>query len=147
VSDRAPSGGSKPDPVGELSFRVTVKDAEIGKFSECTGLTVEYETLDYQEGGQNSFTHKFRSRLKYPNLVLKRGVTSEDALFKWFFASKKMGSRGEMTIELIAPDGGIVRRWAVAEPLPVKWTGPNLNAGSSSVATETLEVAHHGFLP
>jgi hypothetical protein len=27
----------------------------------------------------------------------------------------------------------------------VKWAGPNLNAGSDSAATETLEIAHGGF--
>ena len=28
----------------------------------------------------------------------------------------------------------------------VRWTGPSLNPDSPKVATETLEIAHHGFL-
>ena len=31
--------------------------------------------------------------------------------------------------------------------IPVRWTGPSLNPESPKVATETVELAHHGFLP
>ncbi|HKE97848.1 MAG TPA: phage tail protein, partial [Actinomycetes bacterium] len=30
---------------------------------------------------------------------------------------------------------------------PVRWQGPALNVDSPKVATESLELAHHGFLP
>jgi hypothetical protein len=30
--------------------------------------------------------------------------------------------------------------------VPVRWTGPSLNPDSPKVATETVEIAHHGFL-
>jgi phage tail-like protein len=28
---------------------------------------------------------------------------------------------------------------------PVKWTGPNLNANSNAIASETLEIVHNGL--
>ena len=146
MTDRAPADGKTPDPVGELGFKVKVDDAVIGKFSECSGLTVEYELLEYQEGGENRFTHKLRGGLKYPNLVLKRGVTHEDALLKWFFESKEMAKRGAVSLELVGPDAKVVRNWAFAGALPVKWTGPSLNAGSTNIATESLEIAHQGLV-
>jgi phage tail-like protein len=146
LTDRATADGATPDPVGGHGFRVKVDDAVIGKFSECSGLEVEYEILEYQEGGENRFTHKLRSRVKYPNLVLKRGVTHEDALLKWLFESKEMAKRGAVTVELIGSDAKSVRSWAFAGALPVKWTGPSLNAGSSSVATESLEITHQGLV-
>jgi len=31
--------------------------------------------------------------------------------------------------------------------VPVRWTGPSLNVESPKIATETIEIAHHGFLP
>jgi hypothetical protein len=31
--------------------------------------------------------------------------------------------------------------------IPVRWSGPQLSLDSPKVATETLELAHHGFLP
>ena len=48
------------------------------------GLAVEVEVKEYNEGGINDYVHKLPTRIKYPNLVLKRGVTYEDALLDWF---------------------------------------------------------------
>ena len=155
---RNPLKGTEPDAIPELRFRVTIgapgdknrdpnKKAEIGRFSECTGLTVEYEVFEYQEGGQNDFVHKFRGRAKFPNLVLKRGVTTEDALMMWFKDCQIEAKRKPIFIELLPPEGGNVpvRMWAFKDAFPVKWTGPNLNANSNNIATEQLEIAHHGF--
>src|SRR5439155_20344470 len=122
----------------ELRFKVDLtaarSGAEIGRFSECTGLSAEWEIQTYAEGGQNRFEHKLRGRLKYPNLVLKRGVTHEDALLEWFFQSQERTKRGQITITLLGADGKPVRSFGFANAFPVKWTGPNFNAGSSSVA-------------
>jgi phage tail-like protein len=146
-SERGTSPPSKtPDPVGELRFKLTIDDAEIGRFSECTGLSVEYDVQTYPEGGENRYEHKLRGRLKYPNLVLKRGVTHEDALLKWFFKSQDADKRGSVTVTLLGPEGKAVRSFAFAGAFPVKWTGPNFNAGSNNVAMETLELAHQGLV-
>ncbi len=50
-----------------------------------------------------------------------------------------------MTITLLGPGAKLVRTWAFLNAYPVKWTGPNLNAGSNQIATETLEVVHNGL--
>jgi phage tail-like protein len=135
-----------PDPVGELLFKIEVQDAVIGRFSECSGLSVEYEVTPYEEGGENRYVHQLRGRLKYPNLVLKRGITDEAALLKWFFASKDRSQRGTVTVSLLSPNSKDVRRWAFSGACPVKWQGPTLNTGSSNIATETLEIVHEGLL-
>jgi phage tail-like protein len=38
-----------------------------------------------------------------------------------------------------------VRTWSFADAFPIKWAGPNLNASSNQVATETLEIVHGGL--
>lgn len=145
---RATSPGSKtPDPVGELRFKVDITGLTIGRFAECSGLSVEYEVLEYQEGGQNDYVHKLRGRAKHPNIVLKRGLTHEDALLKWFMDCKQKTARKEGSITLLGPDGKGVRRWKFEGAWPTKWTGPALNAGSSAWASEVLEIAHRGWLP
>jgi phage tail-like protein len=138
-------GSSQPDPVAELRFRVDLPGVSIGRFRECTGIAVEVETKDYMEGGSNDFVHKLPTRLKYPNIVLKRGVTHEDALLKWFWESAQSVQRKEMTITLLGPGTKPVRSWAFLNAYPVKWTGPNLNASSNQIAVETLEVVHNGL--
>lgn len=135
-----------PDPVGELRFKINLDDVEIGRFSECSGLSVEWDVQTYAEGGENRFEHKLRGRLKYPNLVLKRGITHEEALLKWFFQSQDREKRGSITLTLLGPDTKKIRSFAFAGAFPVKWTGPNFNAGSTSIAIETLEIAHQGLV-
>jgi phage tail-like protein len=133
--------------VGELRFQVLIDKAVIGAFAECSGLSVEYDVLEYQEGGEQRFVHKLRGGLKYPNLVLKRGVTYEDALVKWFFdRSDREKGRGTVTLKLLGDDGKQVRSWSFASAFPVKWSGPSFSAKSTNVATETLEIAHQGFV-
>lgn len=148
AADRATArGSSHPDPVGEMRFVVSLDGLSIGQFAECTGLQIEVEVMEYQEGGENRFAHKLRGRLKYPNLVLKRGITHEDALLRWLLDCQEQTVRRDGFVALHGPDGKPVRGWKLKEAFPVKWQGPALNAGSTSVATETLEIAHHGFLP
>jgi phage tail-like protein len=134
-----------PDPVAELRFKVQLPGLNIGRFRECTGIAVEVEMKDYMEGGSNEFVHKLPTRIKYPNVVLKRGVTHEDALLKWFWESRFTVQRRDMTISLLGPGAKLVRTWAFLNAYPVKWTGPNMNAGSNQIATETLEVVHNGL--
>jgi phage tail-like protein len=144
---RAPADGGSPDPVGELRFKVEIGSLTIGMFTECTGLAVEFELMEYQAGGENGFSHKFRSRMRYPNLVLKRGVTHEAALLEWLLAVQDTAQRPTVTVSLLAPDTKYVRSWAFAGGFPVRWSGPNLSAGSVDAAVETLEIAHHGLVP
>ena len=146
-SDRATKKGSKtPDPVGALRFLVKADDCTIGRFAHCHGLSAEYEVEEYAEGGQNAFVHKLRGRMRYPNLVLSRGITHESGLMDWFLQTKQAGERGNISVSLLGPDGKPVRRWGFEGAFPVRWEGPVLNARSHTAATETLEIAHRGFV-
>jgi phage tail-like protein len=136
---------ARPDPVGELRFMVKLPNSELGRFRECTGLAAEIECKDYNEGGVNDRVHKLPTRMKYPNLVLKRGVTYEDALLKWLWTVQRKLERGDLTLSLMGANGVAVRTWVFSNAFPIKWTGPNLNAGSNQIATETLEIVHEGL--
>src|SRR4051794_40060584 len=100
---RPAAGSSFPDPVGELRFKVDIRTKNIGRFRECTGIGLEIETKEYMEGGSNDFVHKLPTRVKYPNIVLKRGVTYEDELLRWIWATRTQAEQVEMTISLLGP--------------------------------------------
>lgn len=145
ATDRSPSpGSSTPDPVAARFFRVDVGET-IGYFIECTGLEMEYEIFEFQEGGVNDFVHKLRGRMKFPNLVLKRGVTHEESFFKWFLDCREKTARRDLSITLLGPDLQAVRTWSFAGAFPVKWSGPAFKANASEAATETIEIAHQGL--
>ena len=130
----------------ELTFHITVDDKPIGQFAECTGLAVEYDVTEYVEGGNNEFVHKLRGGVRYPNVTLKRGVTFEDALIKWFYETKAPDQRPTLTIKLLDSMSKPVRVFALSGALPVRWTGPTATSSSNNAATESLEIAHRGFV-
>lgn len=144
----APTGtpGAGADPVAQVQFRVEVPGLVIGRFAECSGLSVEWEVLEYAEGGNNGFVHGLRGRMRYRNIVLSRGVTSEDALLKWFYDVKRPGERPTLTVAVLDPLGKDDRRFSFAAAYPVRWSGPDLHAGSSSGSQETLEIGHEGLV-
>jgi phage tail-like protein len=142
-----------PPFVGRFVF--TVDGLTIGAFTEVSGLSVQIDTEELVEGGQNQYTHKFPKAMKWPNLVLKRGITDTDALFEWFAKCSGEGleaagnklERRHGSVQLLDSQGKVVRRWNFTDAFPVKWTGPKLAASSRDLATEELEVTHCGFKP
>jgi phage tail-like protein len=142
-----PSAGgpnAQTDPVGALRFKAELHGITIGSFAECTGLSAEYEIMEYQPGGAPTPV-KLRGAIKYPNIVLKRGVTSEDALIKWFYKAQNPSQRPDLTISLVGPDTKVIQTWVFNGAFPLKWQGPSLNAHSNNAATESLEISHAGL--
>ena len=80
--------GTPVDPLAELAFLIEIQGREIGRFAQCTGLGVEYDVLEYAEGGNNEYVHQLRGRVRYPNVVLGRGITDEDELLRWLFTAE-----------------------------------------------------------
>jgi phage tail-like protein len=144
-----------PDPPFTGRFVFLVDGLTIGAFTEVSGLSVQIDTEELAEGGQNHYTHKLPGRMKWPNLVLKRGITDSDNLFEWFAKCSgdgfaKADNRLERlggSVKLLDTKGQTVRRWSFVEAYPVKWTGPRLAASSRDLAVEELEVCHCGFKP
>lgn len=142
-----------PPFVGRFVFEVS--NIAIGAFTEVSGLSVQIDTEELAEGGQNQFTHKLPGRMKWPNLVLKRGITDTDALFEWLAECSGDGLEKNKnkvklrsgSVKLLDSKGKVVRRWTFVDAYPVKWTGPRLAASSNDLAVEELEVCHCGFKP
>lgn len=119
-------------------------------FSKCTGLASEVSTEDYQEGGENRFTHRMPTRSSYPNLVLTQGAGPLQELWDWYGEYQVAGFviPRDGTITLASSIEGVlapVRVWSFTRGWPVKITGPDLDAQASAVAIEAVEIAHHGL--
>ena len=142
------------DPPFVGKFRLTVGTLEIGAFTEVSGLSVQLDVEELAEGGQNAYTHKLLGRMKWPNIVFKRGLTDTDALFKWLLdhsgeglakRSNKLGEGDDGSISVVHQNGQPYRTWNLMGLRPVKWSGPRLAASSRDLAVEELEVCHRGF--
>ena len=138
----------KEDPSAPaVWFELDIQGHSIGYFTEVTGLSAEVETLAYSEGGMNEFQHKLPTRVKYPNLVLKRGMTTKSDLQTWFQKSHTKAERTSISLTMLDQGGETIRTWSFENAYPIKWTGPNFNAAQSALAVEQIEIAHEGIRP
>jgi phage tail-like protein len=137
--------GADPQLNATRYFRVEILEHTVGVFTRCSGLTVEYDVLEYAEGGENGYVHKLRGHMRYPNLVLSRGITSEHELLDWLFTSQQPARRPTVTVSLLDERSEVQRSWVFSQALPVRWVGPTL-ADDGQVASESLEIAHSGLL-
>ncbi len=135
------------------TFLFEVDGVEIGRFSEVSGLQVEVGVEEVEEGGENSFVHKLPSRMTWPHITLKRGITQNDSLLTWlnkssgeqFAAAGNKLTRSTAAITLLGAGGARLRAWEFIGAFPVKWKGPDFAMTSTDMAVEELEIAHHGF--
>lgn len=152
---------SRVDPLGGFNFYLTLgdnpdfsgtllsaaKEFKVAVFSECSGIDAVMEVLEYREGGVNEFVHKFPTRATYPNLTLRRGIVPVDNdLWIWHrgFVDGH-GVRRDGIIFLLNEGREMAKKWRFRRGLPVKWTGPTLNASQSAVAIEAIEISHEGL--
>jgi phage tail-like protein len=134
-----------PKLLSRHQFELKIPDIDtIGLFMHCSGLEVSFDVYEYREGGNNDFVHRLPGALHYPNLVLSRGLTNEEALLKWLWATQTNAQRKQITLTLSY--GNAKRTWTFGDAFPVRWTGPQMDAGAVDLATETLEIAHSGLM-
>src|SRR4051812_32693863 len=128
-----------------FELKLTPVDKPVGYYMEVSGLSAEIEVMTYNEGGRNDSVVKLPTRMKHPNLVLKRGVTKVKDLEAWVQDSFMGPSLKEITLTMYNEQLEQIRVWSFKNAYPVKWTGPSFNAGQATVATEAIEIVHDGI--
>jgi phage tail-like protein len=145
--------GERVDPFPAFNFVVQLIESNgsrrtVAGFSECGGLESTLEVEEYREGGVNDRIHKFPSRFSFANITLKRGITLDPLLRQWHRnLLQGRSERRDGLIVLLNETREPVLAWKFERGLPVKWTGPNLNAGQNEASIETLEIAHERLEP
>jgi phage tail-like protein len=120
----------------------------VSGFSEVTGLTFETNVETFQEGGENSHEVQLAGPTKFPSrLVLKRGVADADYLWSWYEeVMTGLIKRKSVAIVLLNHADEYSRRgWAFRDAYPVKWSGPEFQAGTAAIAFESIELVHNGL--
>ena len=115
-------------------------------FQECSGLEGTLENHEQAVGGRNDAMLRFPTRMKWSNLQLKRGIGANETLWTWFEGfSQGKASRRDGVIVLQNEEHKPQIVWGFRRGLPVKYSGPALNAQQSAVAIESIEIAHEGL--
>jgi phage tail-like protein len=127
---------------------VTIDGQNLGGWSTCKGLEVDFQHETYEELGNNQFVHYLPRAAKYTHITLERACTSEEssALQAWLGSVVMQPVKGTASITLHDAAQGEVITWTLTGVYPAKWTGPQLDGGSNKMALETLVLAHEGFL-
>jgi phage tail-like protein len=137
---------TRNDPYGRFNFLLEIDGVAMAGFTAVSGLTTETSVIEYREGSDRTPPRKLPGLTKYSNIVLKRGWTKDRALWDWRKTVVDGAvRRANGSIILLGDSRQPVARWNFREAWPCKWEGPALNAKSSEVAIETLELAHEGF--
>ena len=124
-----------------------------GAFQECTGLDVELDVQELQEGGPNNGVIRRVGRAKYSPIVLKRGMFYSGGavnrdLWTWLediASGVRPVRRYDGIVEVMSVGDTVVARWLFERGLPAKITGPQLNAKTGEVAIEELHIVHEGL--
>jgi len=137
------------DQIGNYRFYIEIKgiaDGEksiAGHFKSMSGLASKQEVIEYRHGGDRSMRRK-PGRTSFTNLVLEKGFTSDDTLFKWhreMVDGKGKDAKKDGAVVLLDHDGSEKIRWDFFGAWPVSWEGPGLAAGAAETAVEKIEIA------
>lgn len=127
-----------------------------GAFAECSGLELEADVKEYQEGGFNDGVVRRVGRVKLQPLVLKRGMIvlpgghyADRTFWDWLTAMVSGTlpvKRCDGHIRVSNPaNTRVVSHWSFARGLPLKVTGPALNGKTGEIAIEELHIAHESL--
>jgi len=118
-----------------------------GYFTEVSGLGSEQEVIEHKVVNEKGVevVMKIPGRLKWENIVLKRGITSDMQIWDW---RKKVedgdvsGARADGSVTMYDQALTAVARWEFKRAWPVKVTGPSVKSDSNEIGVEELTLAH-----
>ncbi len=135
------------DPLVGFHFAIEISGVVTGYFTECSGIGSEQEVIEHKvvtETGQE-IVMKIPGRLKWENITLKRGITTNMDIWNW----RKQVEDGQ--VDSARRDGSIIMydqhlapaaRWDFERAWPVKVSGPQPKADSNDIGVEELTITH-----
>lgn len=114
----------------------------IGGFKSMSGMTSETEVIEFKQGN-DWVVRKKPGRTTFSNIVLERGFTATDDLWKWRKNIEDgIIDRRAGTITMLDQDlKTITAVYNFYEGWPCKWYVPELDSDQSAMAIEKVELA------
>ncbi|SNS81084.1 MULTISPECIES: phage tail protein [unclassified Azospirillum] len=121
-------------------------------FQEVSGLSKQMEVEEVVSGGENRFAYRLPGRVKYENLVLRRGVAISGAAFSvWCAAVLDSDFATPVTtmdvlVTLYNNQHMPTMAWSVIGAYPVKWSMSDLKSQENALLIETIELAYRRYV-
>ena len=161
------TGATYTYPWTTMNFGVSVDGLDdgtmgIAAFNEVTGIDATVDVIEFRQGNSSSLAPvKIPGLVKHGNVTLKFGYTSSNVFKDWIkkCIAEQRGEnfRAKVTIELIdisngspnqfeteASSGAIT--WTLTNAWVTKYNAPDLNASTSEVAIESVEIAYEELI-
>jgi phage tail-like protein len=143
----ANEAASREDPLLGFSFAIDVSGAIQGYFTEVSGLGSEHEVVESRLVNPDGveLIKKIPGRMKWGDIVLKRGITSSMDLWTWrklVEDGKVKDARKNGSIVMFDREGKEAARWDFRNAWPCKITGPTPKADSNEIGIEELTLTH-----
>ena len=126
----------------EISGVINDNKVIVGGFKTVSGMDSETEIIEFKQGN-DMVVRKKPGRTTYNNIVLERGYTATDDLWQWRknIEDGKIDRRAGSVIILDQDGQTEVARYNFFEGWPCKWHVPEMDADSSAMAIEKIELA------
>jgi phage tail-like protein len=135
-------------------FRLSFSGASAAtdaSFKEVSGISMEMDTEEIAEGGNNNFKHRVPTSVKYSNLILKRGMVPKGSVVAtWCMETFNDGLASyikpkTIIVTLLNENGLPLKAWKFVNAWPVKWAVADLNSMNNDILIESLEFAYSYF--
>ena len=127
-----------------LEIQGVVRDNKVivGGFKSVAGMDSETEVIEFKQGN-DMVVRKKPGRTTYANIVLERGYTATDDLWKWRKNIEDgIIDRRSGTLTCLDQDlSTIVAQYNFYEAWPAKWYVPAQDSTTSEMAIEKVELA------
>jgi phage tail-like protein len=139
---------SREDPLVGFNFALEVGGGKIsGYFTEVSGLGSETEIIEQKVVNEkgNEVILKIPGRLKWGDIVLKRGITSNLDMWEWRGQVENgdiAGARMNGSVVMYDQTGTETARWNFNQAWPSKISGPSPKADSNEIGVEELTLVH-----
>lgn len=138
---------SREDPLLGFNFGIDVGGAVKGYFTEVGGLGSENEIVEQKVINEKGIEVilKIPGRLKWGDVTLKRGITSNMDLWEWrkqVEDGQVAGARKNGSIIMYDRELKEAARWNFVNAWPSKISGPTPKADSNEIGIEELTIVH-----
>jgi phage tail-like protein len=151
-----PVNPTRFDPYKHFKFKVKWDNKYVAGVSRVSALKRSTDVVEHREGGDPSTVRRSPGRTTFEPITLERGVTHDPEFEAWANLVWKLGVgtnevalgsfRKEITIELHNEAGQLVLAYKVHRAWVSSYQAlPDLDAGSSAVAIESITLQHEGW--
>lgn len=121
-------------------FEVEIEGVSVGEFQAVKLPAANVEPIEYFTG-MNKTPRKRPGPVKWDNIVLKRGYADNDVLADWWTRIAN-GEPDRRAVSIIVRNemGEETKRWNCFGCWPCKWDLADLEAGSTDVSIEEIEI-------